>query len=156
MWETGERWDSWELSVVETGILGGGKGKLEGTGLLIMLGLGYWWARGMNADDGFELSVAPMCDIAETLGEWESKGFKSIGDSGGCWCGGDIGVCEAVWGGLGGGFRPSNECLAIWRVRYVSCVYDLPHTWHICVFRCLVSECLGMCSLRLCSSEKHL
>lgn len=155
--ETVGRWGSWELSVVEPGILGGGKGKLEGTGLLIMLGLGYWWASGMNADDGFELSEdVPRCDIAETPGECGSRGFKSIGDSGGCWCGGDIGVCEAVWDGLGGGFRPSKECLAMWRVRYVSCVYDLPQTWQMCVFRCFVSECFGMCSRRLCSSEKHL
>lgn len=66
------------------------------------------------------------------------------------------GLLPAFVATMGGRLSVRSECFCICLLRYVSCVYDLPQYWQMCVFRCLDSLCLGMWSSREASSEKHL
>lgn len=50
----------------------------------------------------------------------------------------------AVKAAIGGRLSVRSACFCICFVRYVSCVYDLPQYWQMCVFRCLDSLCLGI------------
>lgn len=53
-------------------------------------------------------------------------------------------VAFAVRAAIGGRLSVRSACFCICLVRYVSCVYDLPQYWQMCVFRCLDSLCLGI------------